>query len=90
MRNTESTRTSALASLPFDGRSLNGKYQRLCLAPETDSAADRADEARGCGGRQLQGFAGMVTHRFKLADIEAAYDLFSHQRDGVMKVALRP
>ena len=25
-----------------------------------------------------------------LADIEAAYDLFSHQRDGVMKVAIRP
>jgi len=30
----------------------------------------------------------MVTHRFKLDDIEAAYDLFSHQRDGVLKVAL--
>jgi alcohol dehydrogenase len=32
----------------------------------------------------------MVTHRFKLADIEAAYDLFSHQRDGVLKVAITP
>lgn len=32
----------------------------------------------------------MVTHRFKLDDIEAAYDLFSHQRDGVLKVALTP
>jgi len=30
----------------------------------------------------------MVTHRFKLGDIEAAYDLFSQQRDGVLKVAL--
>jgi len=30
----------------------------------------------------------MVTHRFKLADIEAAYDLFGHQRDGVLKVAI--
>ena len=32
----------------------------------------------------------MVTHRFKLGDIEAAYDLFSHQRDGVLKVAITP
>ena len=32
----------------------------------------------------------MVTHRFKLDQIEEAYDLFSHQRDGVMKVALTP
>jgi threonine dehydrogenase-like Zn-dependent dehydrogenase len=32
----------------------------------------------------------MVTHRFKLDDIVAAYDLFSHQRDGVLKVAIKP
>ena len=32
----------------------------------------------------------LVTHRFKLDDIEAAYDLFSHQRDGVLKVAVLP
>jgi alcohol dehydrogenase len=32
----------------------------------------------------------IVTHRFKLDDIEAAYDLFSHQRDGVLKVAITP
>jgi threonine dehydrogenase-like Zn-dependent dehydrogenase len=32
----------------------------------------------------------MVTHRFKLDDIEAAYDLFSHQQDGVLKVAITP
>ncbi len=30
----------------------------------------------------------LVTHRFKLDDIEAAYELFSHQRDGVLKVAI--
>ena len=35
-------------------------------------------------------FRELVTHPFRLADIEAAYDLFSHQRDGVMKVAIRP
>jgi alcohol dehydrogenase len=32
----------------------------------------------------------LVTHRFKLDEIEAAYDLFSHQRDGVLKVAISP
>ena len=32
----------------------------------------------------------MVTHRFKLDDIERAYDLFSDQRDGVLKVAITP
>ena len=37
------------------------------------------------GGRVDLG--AMVTHRFKLDDIEVAYDLFSHQRDGVLKVA---
>lgn len=35
-------------------------------------------------------FGPMVTHRFKLDDIEAAYDLFGHQRDGVLKVAITP
>ena len=32
----------------------------------------------------------LVTHRYRLDDIEAAYDLFGHQRDGVLKVAITP
>jgi alcohol dehydrogenase len=32
----------------------------------------------------------LITHRYALADIVAAYDLFSHRRDGVLKVAIRP
>ncbi|WP_114394738.1 NAD(P)-dependent alcohol dehydrogenase [Oleisolibacter albus] len=32
----------------------------------------------------------LVTHRYKLDDIEAAYELFAHQRDGVLKVAITP
>lgn len=32
----------------------------------------------------------LVTHRFKLDQIEEAYELFSNQRDGVIKVALAP
>ena len=30
----------------------------------------------------------LVTHRFSLDDIAEAVDLFSHQADGVMKIAL--
>jgi alcohol dehydrogenase len=32
----------------------------------------------------------LVTHQFALDDIRQAYDLFSRQGDGVMKVALFP
>jgi threonine dehydrogenase-like Zn-dependent dehydrogenase len=32
----------------------------------------------------------LITHRFALDDINEALDLFSHQRDGVLKVALYP
>jgi alcohol dehydrogenase len=34
--------------------------------------------------------AALVTHRFGLDEIETAYDLFAHQRDGVLKVAITP
>ncbi len=32
----------------------------------------------------------LVTHQFTLDDIEEAFDLFSHQRNGILKVALYP
>jgi threonine dehydrogenase-like Zn-dependent dehydrogenase len=32
----------------------------------------------------------LVTHRFKLDQIEQAYELFAHQREGVLKVAITP
>jgi len=35
-------------------------------------------------------FEALVTHSFSLEQIEEAYDLFGHQRDGVLKVAIRP
>jgi alcohol dehydrogenase len=40
------------------------------------------------GGRIDLG--GLVTHRFKLDQIEEAYELFANQRDGVLKVAITP
>jgi alcohol dehydrogenase len=32
----------------------------------------------------------MVTHHYKLENIVEAYDLFSHHRDCVLKVAIKP
>ncbi len=32
----------------------------------------------------------MVTHQYTLENIAAAYDLFAHQRDGVLKIAIKP
>ncbi|SCY93128.1 hypothetical protein SAMN02927923_02897 [Microvirga guangxiensis] len=32
----------------------------------------------------------LVTHRFKLDRIEEACDMLTHQRDGVLKVAITP
>jgi threonine dehydrogenase-like Zn-dependent dehydrogenase len=32
----------------------------------------------------------LVTHRFALENIAEAFDIFSHQRGGVLKVALYP
>ncbi len=32
----------------------------------------------------------LVTHEYKLDDIVDAYDLFAHQRDGVLKIAIKP
>ena len=41
-------------------------------------AADRAD------------FGSLVTHHYRLDNIVEAYDLFAHQRDGVLKIAIKP
>jgi threonine dehydrogenase-like Zn-dependent dehydrogenase len=35
-------------------------------------------------------FGALVTHKYKLDDIVAAYELFGNQRDGVLKVAITP
>jgi threonine dehydrogenase-like Zn-dependent dehydrogenase len=32
----------------------------------------------------------LLTHRFSLERIEEAYDLFAHQKDGVLKVVIMP
>jgi threonine dehydrogenase-like Zn-dependent dehydrogenase len=32
----------------------------------------------------------LVTHTFALDEIEQAYDLFANQRDGALKIAIKP
>ena len=56
----------------------------------TENNHDRPDHHHGS-------FEELVTHSFALAgaqralaDIESAYELFPHQRDGVLKVAIKP
>lgn len=35
-------------------------------------------------------FGSLVTHHYGLGNIVEAYDLFAHQRDGVLKIAIKP
>jgi len=57
------------------------------LCPGGKERMRRLMEVCGSGRIDLKP---LVTHRFRLEDIEAAYDLFANQRDGVLKVALTP
>lgn len=57
------------------------------LCPGGKERMRRLMEVVGSGRIDLKP---LVTHRFKLDDIEAAYDLFANQRDGVLKVAITP
>jgi threonine dehydrogenase-like Zn-dependent dehydrogenase len=57
----------------------SGHSTRPCLAFMRNAAQERRVDTLP-----------LVTHRFDLEDIEGAYDLFAHQRDGVLKVAITP
>ena len=57
------------------------------LCPGGKERMRRLMSVVGSGGVDLRP---LVTHRFKLDQIEEAYDLFAHQRDGVLKVAITP
>jgi alcohol dehydrogenase len=57
------------------------------LCPGGKERMRRLMEIIGSGRGDLQA---LVTHRFKLDDIEKAYDLFANQRDGVLKVSITP
>ena len=57
------------------------------LCPGGKERMRRLMAAVASGRADLRAF---VTHRFTLDQIEDAYDLFSNQRDGVLKVAITP
>ncbi|MDM0013833.1 NAD(P)-dependent alcohol dehydrogenase [Variovorax sp. J22P168] len=57
------------------------------LCPGGKERMRRLMEVVGSGRVDLKP---LVTHRFRLDDIEAAYELFANQRDGVLKVAITP
>ncbi|CAO3401946.1 NAD(P)-dependent alcohol dehydrogenase [Azospirillum palustre] len=76
---------------------------RLPLGPFAAGLGDHTIVTSLCPGgkermRRLMGVVAsgrvdlkpLVTHRFPLERIEDAYDLFGHQRDGVLKVAITP
>lgn len=76
---------------------------RLPLGPFAAGLGDHTIVTSLCPGgkermRRLMGVVAsgrvdlkpLVTHRFTLDQIEAAYELFGHQRDGVLKVAITP
>jgi threonine dehydrogenase-like Zn-dependent dehydrogenase len=58
------------------------------LAPATSIAATARSERRQSAGKL--DLRPLLTHRFKLADINDAYKLFAERRDGVMKVVITP
>ncbi|PZP66030.1 NAD(P)-dependent alcohol dehydrogenase [Methylorubrum populi] len=75
--------------IPLDAFSagLGDKSIRTSLCPGGKERMRRMLEVVVSGRADL---CGLVTHRFQLDQIEEAYDLFANQRDGVLKIAIRP
>ena len=60
---------------------------RTALCPGGKERMRRLMNVVQSGGVDLKP---LVTHTYQLDDIVEAYDLFAHQRDGVLKVAIKP
>jgi threonine dehydrogenase-like Zn-dependent dehydrogenase len=75
--------------IPLDAfaAGLGDKSIRTSLCPGGKERMRRMMSVIASGRTDL---SALVTHRFKLDEIEAAYDLFANQRDGVLKVAITP
>src|SRR6185503_9225168 len=57
------------------------------LCPGGKERMRRLMSVLASGGADLRP---LVTHRFRLDQIEMAYEMFANQRDGVLKVAITP
>ncbi|MFO1115795.1 MAG: NAD(P)-dependent alcohol dehydrogenase [Beijerinckiaceae bacterium] len=75
--------------IPLDafGAGLRDNTITSTLCPGGKERMRRLMEVISSGRADL---GSLVTHRYKLDDIEKAYDLFANQRDGVLKVAITP
>lgn len=75
--------------IPLDAfnAGLGNKSIRTSLCP---GGKERMRRMLEVVASQRADFSGLVTHSFKLDQIEEAYDLFANQRDGVLKVAITP
>lgn len=75
--------------IPLDGflAGLGDHTIRTTLCPGGKERMRRLMEVIASGRVDTRS---LVTHRFKLDQIEEAYDLFANQRDGVLKVAITP
>ncbi|MEY8828409.1 NAD(P)-dependent alcohol dehydrogenase [Sedimentitalea sp. XS_ASV28] len=75
--------------IPLDAfaAGLGEKTIRTALCPGGKERMRRMMDVVRSGRVDLKG---LVTHRYSLDDIEDAYDLFGHQRDGVLKIAITP
>jgi alcohol dehydrogenase len=80
---------SGKLALPLDAFAAGlGDHQIVTtLCPGGKERMRRLMSAIASGRADLRA---LVTHRFKLDQIEEAYDLFANQRDGVLKVAITP
>jgi threonine dehydrogenase-like Zn-dependent dehydrogenase len=80
---------SGKLALPLDAFAAGLGDHRLVttLCPGGKERMRRLMSVVGSGRADLRP---LVTHRFPLDRIQEAYDLFAHQRDGVLKVAITP
>ena len=58
--------------------------------PWTDASQERMRRLMAMIEHGRVDLTPLVTHQFAIDDIEEAFELFSHQRNGVLKVALYP
>lgn len=78
--------TERALSLPLDGRF----YQRTIVTSLCPSGKDRLQQLMGLLEHGRTGLEQLFTHRMGLGQVEEAYELFKHRRDGVLKIALVP
>jgi alcohol dehydrogenase len=78
-------------TLPLDeGAFLGGVGNKRIISTTSPGGKDRARRLLGLVANGKLDLGGFVTHRFALAEIDAAYELFREKRDGVFKVAIEP